>query len=103
MLRLCRALGFPSEKLRRWSEDAINEDDDWCGCPRLSLSASISGYAQRNDHCRGTGSAAPDLVQWGTQGHRGRSTSRQWVCRHRKTASTDLERLAERGKQSIVA
>jgi glycosyltransferase involved in cell wall biosynthesis len=43
MLRLCRALGLPSDKLRRWSEDAISKDDDWCECPRLSLSAIVSG------------------------------------------------------------
>lgn len=43
MLRLCRALGLPAAKLRRWSKDTISNDDDWCECPSLSLSPSVSG------------------------------------------------------------
>jgi hypothetical protein len=41
-LRLCRALGLPSEKLRRWSEGAIDNDDDWAECSNLSRPASVS-------------------------------------------------------------
>jgi glycosyltransferase involved in cell wall biosynthesis len=42
ILRLCRALGLPSEKLRRWSDDVAGNDDDWCESLSLSFSASVS-------------------------------------------------------------
>jgi hypothetical protein len=41
-LRLCRALGLPPEKLRRWSEVEVSNDDDWCGCLPVSLPASFA-------------------------------------------------------------
>jgi hypothetical protein len=41
-LRLCRALGLPSEKLRRWCEGTVSDDEDWCKCPELSLSIGAS-------------------------------------------------------------
>lgn len=41
-LSLCRALGLPSEKLRRWCEPTVNDKEDWCECPRLSLSTGTS-------------------------------------------------------------
>ena len=41
-LRLCRALGLPSEKLRRWCEGAVSDDEDWSECPELSLSTGAS-------------------------------------------------------------
>jgi glycosyltransferase involved in cell wall biosynthesis len=34
--RLCRALGLPVDKLRRWGEGDLS-DNDWCQCPRLQL------------------------------------------------------------------
>ena len=42
ILRLCRALGLPSGKLRRWSDDMAGNDDDWCESLSLSFSASVS-------------------------------------------------------------
>jgi hypothetical protein len=39
-LRLCRALGFPPEKLQRWSEYDVSDEDDWRRCPRLSSIAA---------------------------------------------------------------
>jgi glycosyltransferase involved in cell wall biosynthesis len=43
-LRLCRALGLPSEKLRRWCEGTVSDDEDWCECSELSL--STGAFAQ---------------------------------------------------------
>ena len=34
-LRLCLALGFPPDKLRRWGDVPANDDGDWGGCCRL--------------------------------------------------------------------
>jgi hypothetical protein len=42
ILRLCRGLGFPPEKLRRWSEVEVGHDDDWCGCPPIFFQGSIA-------------------------------------------------------------
>jgi hypothetical protein len=36
--RLCRALGIPPEKLRRWGEGGAQADDEWHAIPSLSLS-----------------------------------------------------------------
>ena len=41
-LRLCRALGLPPEKLRRWSEVEVSNDDDWCACLPVSLPTSFA-------------------------------------------------------------
>jgi hypothetical protein len=41
ILRLCRALGFPPEKLRRWGEDEVGNSDDWCRCLSVSLPANV--------------------------------------------------------------
>ena len=41
-LRLCRALGLPPEKLRRWGEDEASGEDDWCRCPSLSSTAAAT-------------------------------------------------------------
>ena len=41
ILRLCCALGFPAEKLRRWGEDEVGSNDDWSGCLPISLPANV--------------------------------------------------------------
>jgi len=41
-LRLCRALGLPPEKLRRWRKDEDSGEEDWRRCPSLpSTTAAI--------------------------------------------------------------
>jgi len=41
-LRLCRALGLPPEKLRRWSEDEASGEDDWRRCSSLCSTAAAT-------------------------------------------------------------
>ena len=41
-LRLCRALGLPSEKLRRWCESIGSDKENWCECSSLSLPIDAS-------------------------------------------------------------
>jgi len=48
-LRLCRALGFPPEKLRRWSEVEVSNDDDWGGCLPISLPAGFASDLRASD------------------------------------------------------
>jgi len=48
-LRLCRGLGFPPEKLRRWSEVEVSNDDDWDDCLPISLRAGLASDLRASD------------------------------------------------------
>jgi hypothetical protein len=44
--RLCRALGLPPEKLRRWGEGGAQADDEWHAIPSLSVSPASAPGSQ---------------------------------------------------------
>jgi hypothetical protein len=43
---LCRALGLPVDKLRRWGENSTRADETWDRCPPLSISPRLTSAPQ---------------------------------------------------------